>query len=226
MARFLSNKTVVATGAAAGAGLACARRFAQAGAHVVLADADAVRGKAVVREMVARGQSAIFVQADAAEQGALEALAAHAAEAFGGLDILLAAAGATPDARFRATLEAGREAARMMIAGGGGGVIINMAALAAFQTLPGLVAEAVASQGIDALTQAMAAELAPRGIRVNAVGARGILSLIARGADLEEMAEIAIWLAGPQAGGLDGQMLHAGDSRVPRATVADPARTD
>ena len=225
MIQPLRHKTVVATGAAAGAGLACARRFAQDGAHVVLADADAVRGKAAVREMVARGQSAIFVRADAAEQGALAALAARAAGIFGSLDILLSGAGSTPDTRCHAALEAGREAARTMIAGGAGGVIINLAALAAIQTVPDLVAEAVACHGIGALTQAMAAELAPHGIRVNAVGAGSLFSRMGRGSGLEAMAEVAIWLAGPQAAGLGGRMLHPGDSRVARSTVADQAGT-
>jgi NAD(P)-dependent dehydrogenase (short-subunit alcohol dehydrogenase family) len=61
----LKDKVTVITGAAAGIGLACAKRFAAEGAKVVLSDIDAVRGAAAADEIAAGGAEACFVACDA-----------------------------------------------------------------------------------------------------------------------------------------------------------------
>ncbi len=63
----LKDKVTVITGAAAGIGLACAKRFAAEGAKVVLSDIDAARGAAAAEEIAAGGAEARFVTCDVGE---------------------------------------------------------------------------------------------------------------------------------------------------------------
>ena len=91
MAGKLEGKVAVITGGASGIGRATAELYAEEGANVVIADlqdgADAV---AAVRE---RGREAIYVRTDTSDEASCEAMAGAAVEAFGAIDVLLAAAG-------------------------------------------------------------------------------------------------------------------------------------
>ncbi len=91
MAGKLEGKVAVITGGASGIGRASAECFAEEGANVVIADLqDGAEAVAAVRE---RGREAIFVETDTSSEDACEALADAAVEAFGGVDVLVAAAG-------------------------------------------------------------------------------------------------------------------------------------
>ena len=237
MTQRLLGKTAIVTSAAAGIGLACARRFGDEGANVVLADADEVRGKAAAREMAKRGQQAIFVRTDAAERQALQKLAASAVAIYGALDIMVsnnAIARPVPfldisDAQYaqmlgenlKAAFICGQEAARQMVRQGTGGVIINLSSVHELLALPGLLAHSLTRGGISQLTQAMAAELAPHNIRVNAIGPGSILTEMARQAsrsrDPVEVAAVAAFLASDESACLTGQTMNL-DGKV---AVAD-----
>ena len=91
MAGKLEGKVAVITGGASGIGRATAELYADEGANVVIADLqDGAEAVAAVRE---RGRGALFVRTDTSDEAACEALAEAAVEAFGGIDVLLAAAG-------------------------------------------------------------------------------------------------------------------------------------
>ena len=91
MAGKLEGKVAVITGGASGIGRATAELYADEGANVVIADLqDGAGAVAAVRE---RGREAIFVSTDTSDEAACEAMADAAVEAFGGVDVLLAAAG-------------------------------------------------------------------------------------------------------------------------------------
>lgn len=90
----LAGRVAVITGGASGIGRACALRFAEEGADLVIADLDAVRGAQVVEEIQATVNGrAIFVAVDTADEESVEQLADTAMNTFGRIDTAVAAAG-------------------------------------------------------------------------------------------------------------------------------------
>lgn len=215
--QLLPRQVAVVIGGASGIGQAAARRFAEAGAHVVVADLDGAAAGAVAEEIVQRFPGrAVGVPVDVRDDGSLEALFDRAVLEFGGLDCLFYTAGMPP--RFAPVVEARREdlqrqlevhylgavmaiarAAAVMRRQGLGGSIVASVSKAAL--VPGK--EAVAYGGSKAaLLQALrvaAVELGPDGIRVNAINADQVetplfLRFVAerarsRGVTLEEQLE-------------------------------------
>ncbi len=93
MAGRLAGTVAVITGGASGIGQACAERFAEEGANIVVADLDETRGAETVALVKALGGKAIFVRTDTSVEGDCEALADAAMSTFGQIDSLVAAAG-------------------------------------------------------------------------------------------------------------------------------------
>ena len=89
----LEDRVAVVTGGASGIGRASALRFAEEGAHVVVADLNPERGAETVGAVKALGRKAAFVRTDTSSAADCEALASAAVAAMGRVDILLAAAG-------------------------------------------------------------------------------------------------------------------------------------
>jgi NAD(P)-dependent dehydrogenase (short-subunit alcohol dehydrogenase family) len=179
----LDGRVAVVTGGARGIGRACCARLAQAGATVVVADID----EEAARETAAAiGSRAIAAALDVREAASVRALVERARDEHGRLDVWVNAAGVYPtspllelseqewelvlDTNLRGTFLGAREAARAMIAGGRGGVIVNVSSTAAYRAEAPGAAHYVASKfGVRGLTQALAVELGPHGIRVLAV---------------------------------------------------------
>ena len=245
------GKSALITGAANGIGLACAARFAADGAHVVLADIDGVKAQAAAQDLRAQGYSAIAVTCDVTDRADVEAAVAAAVKAFGALDIMVSNAGIASGAPFidmtdalfdrviavnlRSVFIGGQCAARQMIAQKTGGAIINMSSVNAQMAIPGLAAYGASKGGINQLTRVMAVELAPHGIRVNAIGPGTILTELARKAVLgdkasrhkvlsrtplgragepAESASVAAFLASGDAAYVTGQVIYPDGGRM------------
>ena len=176
-----SGKIVIVTGAGHGIGRAVAERFGAEGASVVVNDLDAARA-----EEVARGiPGAIAVAADVASKQQVDALFDAALARFGTVDILVNNAGNIHAARhfleadeawwdgllgvnLKGAFLCSQRAAHIM-ARKGSGVILNMSSGGATRAHRCNVAYDASKGGIEAMTRALALDLAPYGVRVNAV---------------------------------------------------------
>ena len=179
----LTGKVTVVTGAASGIGLATARRFAEAGATVVLSDI--VDGSAFAAEIDAE-----FVAVDVSEEDSVAALVASVVEAHGRLDVMVNNAGVLltskgidadsteavrrmMDVNLFGVLFGMRQASRAMEPGGS---IVNTASMAGMVGFPGLSTYGASKWGVVGLTRYGAVEFGPLGIRVNCVCPTGVES--------------------------------------------------
>lgn len=180
----LHGRSAVVTGAAWGLGKATARRLAEAGASVLIADIDGEAATACAEELDAQCESRITaVQMDAGDASAIKATVELAVCEFGQIDIWVNNAGIPSfvplldleDTDFdqviainlRGAFIGAREAARSMIDAGRPGVIVNVASLAGVMGISaGQAAYCASKHGVVGLTRQMSIELAPHGIRV------------------------------------------------------------
>ena len=180
----LANKTAVITGAATGIGRATALLFAQEGAAIAIGDINEEGGRQTAAEIEAAGGRASFVGCDVTNAPSVEALMRAAAEAMGGIDIIVNNAGAQrsgrvtefPEEEWDLLMQVNPRSCFLGVKYGvpylrqrGGGVIVNVASLAGLKGGPGMTAYSASKGAIVAFTKALAAELAPEGIRVNAM---------------------------------------------------------
>ncbi|SOD99994.1 SDR family NAD(P)-dependent oxidoreductase [Caenispirillum bisanense] len=216
----LSGKVTIVTGASAGIGLACARRFAAEGAKVVLADVNEERGEAAAATLQDEGREALFVRCDVGAKKEVDALIADTVDAYGRLDVMIANAGIVHAADFldleeedfdrvlrinlKGVFLCGQAAARQMAAQGEGGSIITMSSVNAVMAIPSITPYVVSKGGVNQLTKVMALALADKGIRVNAIGPGSI------------MTEVLQSVAGDKAA------MHKIMSRTPMGRVGEP----
>lgn len=182
----LAGKVAIVTGASSGIGRASARLFAREGASVVVAARRPAELAAVVAEIAAERGAAVAVAGDVRDEALAEALVATALGRFGGLDIAFNNAGAlgpmgpTPEvalADWTAAIEANLTSAFLgakhqipaMLARGGGSLIFTSSFVGHTAGMPGVAAYAAGKAGVIGLTKALAVELGPRGVRVNAI---------------------------------------------------------
>jgi NAD(P)-dependent dehydrogenase (short-subunit alcohol dehydrogenase family) len=181
----LQGRTAVVTGGAHGIGYAIAHRFAAEGASVVVADINAEGASAAAEQIVADGGRAIAVTADVGSSADVDRVVDLAITEYGGVDILVNNAGdvttlrhfldgdeAWWDNMIRTNLKGHylfiKRVAPLMVTAGGG-VIINMSSGGATRSHRGAVAYDASKGAIEAMTRSLAIELAPYGIRVNAL---------------------------------------------------------
>lgn len=178
----LGNKIAIVTGAASGFGRAIAERYAAEGCSVVVADLNGEGAKEVARAIGAR---AVACQTDVTKRADVEAMVACAVETFGALDIMVNNAGFTHrnqpaldvtedefDRVYAVNVKAiylSTLACVPVMERRGGGVIINTASTAGVRPRPGLTWYNGSKGAAITLTKSLAAELAPKNIRVNAI---------------------------------------------------------
>jgi NAD(P)-dependent dehydrogenase (short-subunit alcohol dehydrogenase family) len=241
----LQGKIALVTGAQQGIGRSIAIAFAEAGANVAinyLDDLDAA--KEVAAAVGALGRRAILLPGDVTDLAACEAMIASTVSSFGGIDILVNNAGVFPrvpflaltetdwdvvmDVNLKGTFFCAQAAARAMVAAGRPGEIINLASQSVTGVSPHSTHYSASKGGVVSLTRAMALELAPHSIRVNAIAPgltntaqpryghsedelREMASLIPLGrmGQPEDIAALAVFLASEKSAFMTGQTVHA-----------------
>jgi len=239
-----AEKIVLVTGAQRGIGRAIALRFAAAGADVALNYLDdKAAAESAAKEITGLGRRAVTIAADISRPEEARRLVADAERALGVVDVLVNNAGIFPRAPFleltedtwdavldtnlKATFVCSQEAARRLVAADRPGAIINLSSGAPYRGSMRATAYMASKLGIVGLTRGMARELAPHGIRVNAV-APGVtntamprlgnteegLAALARSnptgrlAEPEDIADVIVFLATDAARHLVGQLIH------------------
>lgn len=183
----LQDRVAVVTGGARGIGGAICRRFAEAGADVVVADLDEAGAKELAGTLASEyGVRAIGVAVDVADEESVTGLAQRAVSELDSIDIWVNNAGIYPstplldmtagdwdkvlDINLRGTFLGSHAAARAMADAGRPGVIINLASTAGYKAAGPGVAHYVASKhAVRGLTKSLAIELGPLGIRALAI---------------------------------------------------------
>lgn len=178
----LENKTAIVTGARRGIGKGIAIALAKEGCNVVISDIDEKDCEAVAEEVRKLGPKALAVQCDVTKKEEVENLFSKTVEEFGQLDILVNNAGIFPFVPFAEMKEedwdkvmnvnlksiflCSKEAAKVLPEGGR---IVNISSIASFVGFEGLVHYCATKGAINAMIRALALELAPKKITVNAV---------------------------------------------------------
>jgi len=150
----MSDRVFIVTGGARGIGYACARRLLEDGYRVVLSDMDLASGRKALEELGSAADKAVFVECDVSEKLEVHNLVADALSAFGRIDGLINNAGIALKGGALDLSEADFDRV----------LAVNSVAI------PDYLAYTISKGGLLQMTRAMALELAPYGIRVNAIG--------------------------------------------------------
>ena len=247
----LRGRIALVTGAQQGIGCGIALAFAREGADVAVNYLDdRAAAEKVMQEVRAAGGRAVLVQADVARPADAQRMVAQVQSELGGLDVLVNNAGVYPrvpflemretdwdhvvDVNLKGGFFCAQAAARAMVAAGRRGSIINMASQAVRGAVRG-VHYSASKGGVVAMTRATALELAPHGIRVNAI-APGLTDTaqprygnneeelaamasavpLGRMAQPDDIAAVAVFLASDDARHITGQTVHVnGGSYMP-----------
>ena len=193
-------QTVVVTGASSGIGRAAAMRFARDGAAVLAVGRKAAALTEVAHEIERAGGRCVPFEADVTRPDAAAAVVGKAVEAFGGLTTLVNAAGIIAmgtienttdeawdemlDINLRAPFRLMRAALPHLVASRGS--VVNVSSVTGLRAFPGVLAYCVSKAGVDQLTRCAALELAPQGVRINAVNPGVVISNLHRRSGMNE----------------------------------------
>ncbi len=181
----IRQRVAIVTGGAKGIGKAITETLSQGGAKVMIVDIDIATAAKLAHDLGRCGRQVEAIEADAASVGDASKVVEAAVEIFGGVDILVNNAGFYPftpflevdedcwdrvlDINLKSVFFYSQAAVRQMISDKKPGVIINLASVEAIRSIKHLSPYAAAKAGVVTLTKALALELGPHHIRVNAV---------------------------------------------------------
>lgn len=235
------NQVVLVTGGATGLGRAIASAFGRAGASIALNDLDQDRVRGACERLTQEGVSCRPYAADVRDAQAIRGTVVNIENQLGPIDVAVANAGIYPvssflelseeewdrvlDTNLKGAFLTGQSAARSMINHGRAGCIITLSSGVANSAISGWAHYSASKAGIIQLTKTMALELAPHGIRANAV-LPGYIDVDEGGAHLsttykqdaraavplrpgkpEDIANAVLMLASPLAGFVTGTTL-------------------
>jgi 3-oxoacyl-[acyl-carrier protein] reductase len=235
---LLTDRVAVVTGGGSGIGRGIARGFATFGARVAIWERNADTAAAAAEEVGGLG-----LTVDVRDSAEVDAALARTVAELGPVSILVNNAGgvfSSPlldttengwDALYRSNLKhvilCTQRVARVMVEAGAGGSVISVTSIEGVRAAPGYAAYAAAKAGVINYTKTAALELAPHGIRVNALApditmTEGLAAVASPGAEdrfgytvpmgrvghVDEMAGAAIFLASSLSSYVTGQTLH------------------
>ena len=241
MNRF-EGKVVIVTGAASGIGVGIARTFAEEGAAVAIADINAEEGRRVAAEIRKETKARmLFVKVDVSKAGQVRRMIDRTVAALGGIDVLVNNAAVIDmkplfdyteadydwilDVNLKGPFLASQMVARGWVEAGKQGAIVNVTTIGSERARVDNAPYHASKGGLHSLTQAMAIDLAPYGIRVNAIGPSGVPSNLGgsaaagrlrtldtiplgRLATAEEMGRVVMFLASDDAGYITGHQIY------------------
>lgn len=186
MSGEFEGRAALVTGAASGIGLAVARRLAQAGASVLVADYDEDGAQLAAGELETAGARAEALVVDVTDPDSVREAVRFTTETFGSLDLVVNNAGvygpSMPTGEYEVTawnriiatnlsgVFYGLRYQLPVMSAAGRGAIVNMSSVLGTNGFAGCPAEVAAEHGIIGLTKTAALEYADKGVRINAVG--------------------------------------------------------
>jgi len=239
-------QSVVVTGATSGIGRSTALRFARDGASILAVGRKAAALEEVAHAVHEAGGRCVTIELDVTSADAPATIAAKASDAFGGVTTLVNAAGIIAsgtientgdaawdemlDVNLRAPFRLMRALTPMLVAARQASVV-NVSSVTGLRAFPGVLAYCVSKAGVDQLTRCAALELAPHGVRVNAVNPGVVVTNLhrrsgmnednygkflerskqthplGRPGDAEEIADLIWFLASDRAGWITGETI-------------------
>ncbi len=191
---------MIVTGATSGIGRAAAEAFAREGASVVLVARRQTLLDEVAHGIADRGGQAVSCAADVTSDGAPDDIVRASLERFGGIDVLVNAAGIIATGTIESTTDATwdrmmavnlRAPFRLMRAAAPHlaerhGAVVNVSSVNGLRSFPGVLAYCVSKAAVDQLTRCAALEMAPLGVRVNAVNPGVTVTNLHRSSGMDE----------------------------------------
>ncbi len=253
----LADRVAIISGSGRGIGREIARLFSSVGARIVVADIDAESARSTASEITAAGNVARAFAVDIGDPAQVQCLMEDTIAHFGRVDVLVNNAGVGLNKPFLETTSAEWEhqirvnltgtflcaqAAALVMTHQGTGTIVNVASISGQRGGQGRAAYGAAKAGVILLTKVMAVELAPLGVRVNAIApgpvdtdqSRGTHTEATRQAyfdripirrygEREEIAAAALYLASDASSFVVGHVLNVDGGFQCAGLMFDPA---